>query len=204
MKQRLQISITVAVVFVIGTFDVPAVYADLLWDGGYHEFSEGFEGEIDMINGATADITGGGIGILRSFDTTEVFVYEPSEIDLLRPADLSTANVYGGTINGLFTLGDSVTNIYEASLNFVDAVDSSTINMYVESYNWNPTGGMWGDGLLTGIWLNTSQTFSIEILDLQTIDHVNFIPEPSTVSFVLFGGLALLRGIRRKTRKWKQ
>jgi len=172
-------------VFVISTFDVPSLYADLLWDGGYHEFSEGVEGEIDMINGATADITGGYISILRCLDTSAVFVYEPSEISLLKPFDSSIANVYGGTINSLFTVEDSVTNIYEASLNFVDAVDSSRINMYVESYNWNPTGGTWGDGLLTGIWLNTSQPFSIEIIDLQTINHINFIPEPTTI--ILFG-----------------
>ena len=182
MKKAIMI---IVVVFVMGVCNVPSLYADLLWDGGYHEFSEGVEGEIDMINGATADITGGGIGILRCFDTTEVFVYEPSEISLLKPFDSSTANVHGGTINSLFTVENSVTNIYEASLNFVDAIDSSTINMFVESYNWNPTGGTWGDGLLTGIWLNTSQPFSIEIIDLQTINHINFIPEPSTM--ILFG-----------------
>jgi len=34
---------------VICIFNVPNMYADLLWDGGYREFSEGLEGEIDMI-----------------------------------------------------------------------------------------------------------------------------------------------------------
>ena len=192
MKRKIQITITVVVLSVICTFDAPALYA-LVWNGGYHEFSEGLEDEIDMINGATADITGGGIGVLLCWDTTEVFVYEPSEIDLLRPNDSSTANVYGGTINSLFTLGDSVTNIYEASINFADAVDSSTINMFVENYNWNPTGGKWGDGLLTGTWLNTSQPFSIEIIDLQTINHINFIPEPTTFGLLMIGILIFRR-----------
>ena len=195
--------ITIAVVLVIGTFNGPGLYADLVWDGGYHEFSEGYEWEVWLLNDATGDITGGEIGQLLCWDTSEVFVYEPSEIDLLRPNDSSTANVYGGTINGLFTLGDSVTNIYEVSLNFVDAVDSSTINMYVESYNWNPTGGTWGDGLLTGIWLDSSRMFSIEILDLKTINHINFIPEPSTMSLFVIGSL-MFRAIRKKTGKQKQ
>ena len=194
------------------------VQAEIIWDSGHHVFSEGSETYVTMLNDAsaditggwiwefhmlndtTADITGGEIGQLLCYDTSEVFVYEPSEIDLLRPNDSSTANVYGGTINGLFTLGDSVTNIYEASLNFVDAVDSSTINMYVESYNWNPTGGKWGDGLLTGIWLNTSHLFSIEIIDLQTINHINFVPEPSMMSLLVIGSL-MLRTIKRKTRR---
>ena len=192
-------TITILIVLlVVGVCNVPALYADLVWDGGYHEFSEGLEGEIDMINGATADITGGGIGILRCFDTTEVFVYEPSEISLLKPFGSSTANVFGGTINSLFTVENSVTNIYEASLNFVDAIDSSTINMFVESYNWNPTGGTWGDGLLTGIWLNTSQPFSIEIIDLQTINHINFIPEPSTFGLLMTGILIFRRLAKKK------
>ena len=70
MKRRIQITISIVVLFVIGTFNVPALYADLVWDGGYHEFSEGLEGEIDMINGATADITGGEIGMLLCWDTS--------------------------------------------------------------------------------------------------------------------------------------
>jgi len=110
--------ITIAVVFVIGAFNGPALYADLVWDGGYHEFSEGSEAEVWMSNDATADITGGEIGQLLCWDTSSVFVYEPSEIDLLRPNDSSTANVYGGDINVIFTLGSSDTHIYGGSINY--------------------------------------------------------------------------------------
>ena len=164
-----------------------------LWDGGYHEFSEGFEGEIDMINGATADITGGQIDILRCYDSCGLNIYDDSIIDLVKPFDSSSVYVYGGEINSLFTVGNSTTNIYEASMNFVTADDFSIINMYVENYNWNPTDGQWGYGLLTGTWLNSTDTFSIEILDLDTIDHINFIPEPCTLYFVTIGGLFLYR-----------
>jgi len=174
-----------------------------LWDGGYHEFSEGFEGEIDMINGATADITGGEIGMILSYDNCGLNVYDNSIIDLVKPFDTSSVNIYGGEINSLFTVGNSITNIYEASINFVTAVDASTINMYVENYNWNPTGGQWGDGLLTGTWLNSTETFSIEILNLNSINHVNFIPEPSTMLFFAFGS-SLLAVKRRKPKMKNQ
>ena len=191
MKRRIQITISIVVLFVIGTFNVPALYADLVWDGGYHEFSEGLEGEIDMINGATADITGGEIGILRCWDTSEVFVYEPSEIDLLRPSDFSTANVYSGTIGFLFALGSSNTDIYSASLDWLGAMDSSQVNLYVETYLLDPTGGNFGDGLLTGTWIN-GETFSIDLAGDETIGHIHFVPEPSTL--FLFGlGAMLLR-----------
>lgn len=187
MKKVITILIVLSIFFTVSQVEA------LVWDGGHHEFSEGIEGEILMINGATADITGGQIGILWGQDSSSVDVYAGSEIDLLRPNDSSTANVYGGEINGLFTLGDSTTNIYEASLNYIDAVDTSTINMYVENYNWNPTGGQWGGGLLTGTWLNTTATFSIDLMVPDEISHINFIPEPCTLYFLSIGGLFLYR-----------
>jgi len=144
------------------------------------------------------EVFGGTISALLCQDISTANIYDNDYMGLLKPFDSSTANVYGGTINSLFTVENSVTNIYEASLNFVDAVDSSTINMFVESYNWDPTGGQWGDGLLTGIWLNTSHPFSIEIIDLQTINHINFIPEPTTFSLLMIGIL-----IFRSPRKSK-
>jgi len=187
--------ITIAVVFVIGAFNGPALYADLVWDGGYHEFSEGLEGEIDMINGATADITGGEIGILLCWDTSEVFVYEPSEIDLLRPNDSSTANVYSGTIGFLFALGSSNTNIYSASLDWLGAMDSSQVNLCVETYLLDPTGGNFGDGLLTGTWMN-GETFSIDLAGDETIGHIHFVPEPSSISIFVIGILMFRRSAR--------
>ena len=197
MKRGIQITITVAVVFVAGACNVPLLYADLVWNGGYHEFSEGLEGEIDMINGATADITGGEIGILRCWDTSSVFVYEPSEIDLLRPSDFSTANVYSGTIGILFALGSTETHIYGGSLDWLDPVDLSTVNLYVKSYVLDPTGGDFGDGLLTGFWLDGG-SFSIDLVTDEAISHINFVPEPSCITLMLIGSLILSRITKKK------
>jgi len=190
--------ITTLIVFLmVGVCNVPSLYAELVWDGGYHEFSEGYESEVDMINGATADITGGEIGILRSFDTTEVFVYEPSEINLLKPFDSSVANVFGGTTGYLFAVGSSETHIYGGSLDWLDAMDSSTVNLYVESYVLDPTGGDFGDGLLTGIWLDGG-SFSIDLVTDEAISHINFVPEPSCITFMVIGGLIFSRITKKK------
>jgi len=192
------------------------IQAEIIWDSGHHVYSEGEETwvymyndasadilggiihEFYMYNNTTADITGGYVSVVLGQDTSSVDVYAGSDIGLLRPNDSSTASVYGGEINSLFTLGDSVTNIYQTSLNFVDATDSSTINMFVESYNWNPTGGAWGDGLLTGVWLNTSQPFSIEITYLPTINHINFVPEPATMGLFMIGILMFQRSAKKR------
>ena len=164
-----------------------------LWDGGYHEFSEGFEAEIEMINGATADITGGEIGILACWDSTSVFVYEPSEIGLLRPADSSIANVYGGTINHLFALNLSETRIYGGNINGIDPDDSSIIYLYTDNYAFDPTGGIRDGGLLAGEWFGTGEAFSISLDDVGDIKHITFVPEPCTFYFVTIGGLFLYR-----------
>jgi len=169
--------------------------AEIIWDSGHHAFSEGFEGEVWLLNDATADITGGEIGQLLCWDTSEVFVYEPGEIDLLRPNDSSTANVYSGTIGFLFALGSSNTNIYSASLDWLGAMDSSQVNLYVETYLLDPTGGNFGDGLLTGTWMN-GETFSIDIAGDETIGHIHFVPEPSSMSIFVIGILMFRRSAR--------
>ena len=187
----------VTVLLVMGVCNVPSLYA-LVWDSGYHEFNAGYESEVDMFNDATADITGGEIGILAGWDTSSVFVYEPSEIGLLRPFDSSTANVFDGTINKLFAGGSSITRIYDGSLNVIQAVDTSEIFLYVESYMWDPSGGTHDGGLLTGFWLDTMNPFTIELQIEGVIEHLNFVPEPSTmVLFVL--GCSVLAVNRRKS-----
>ena len=184
-----------AILFIVGVLLTAASsnVEDAVWDGGHHEFSAGYEGEIDMINGATANITGGEIGMILSYDNCGLNIYADSIIDLVKPFEFSSVYVYGGEINGLFTVGNSTTNIYDGLINEIDAIDLSTINLYVESYQIDPTGGIFGDGLLTGTWLVSGSSFSIDLGGSDTINHLNFIPEPCTFYFLSIGGLLLYR-----------
>ena len=204
---KTQIFILLAVVSIL----VCNVQADLIWNSGHHEFSEGNEGFIHMYNDASADISGGWIGefymynetvanvtggeiqVLLGQDTSSVSVYDGSTIGLLRPNDTSTAYVHGGTINHLFALGDSITNIYAGNFPMgFSANDSAIINMYVQTHIWNSDGGSNSEfGLLTGTWLNSGEAFSIDYVDLDAIDHIAFIPEPSMILLVGLGGLML-------------
>ena len=196
MKRGMKITITVAVVFVVGVCNVPSLYA-LVWDGGYHEFSEGYEWEVWLLNDATADITGGEIGQLLCYDTSSIFVYEPSVIDLIKPFESATVDIYGGTITTVFTTGSSLTNIYGGLLDEIEATDLSTLSLYVESYELDPTGGTFGDGLLTGMWLYGG-SFNINLVLDETIDHINFVPEPSMVSIFIIGILMFRRSSRKR------
>jgi len=91
---RTQIFILLGFVSIV----VSSARADLIWNSGHHEFAGGNEGEIRMYNDATADITGGGIGALLSYDTSMLGIYNASTISLLRPSNSSIINIHGGTM----------------------------------------------------------------------------------------------------------
>ena len=77
MKTRI---FSLVVVFL--TISACNVQAEIIWDSGHHEFSEGFEGEVWMLNDATADITGGYIGNLLCYDISSVDTYDGSDLFL--------------------------------------------------------------------------------------------------------------------------
>ena len=199
----------------VSVIGVCNVQAEIVWDSGHHVFSEGSETYVTMLNDASADITGGWIAefYMLNETTAEVFggtilqllcqdtstatIYDNDYMDLLRPNDSSIADVYGGDINVVFTLGSSVTNIYGGTINEIDATDLSIVNIFSESYEFDPTGGAFGDGLLTGTWLYGGG-FSIELVTEETINHLNFVPEPTTLFLFGIGGLIVLKKVRNK------
>jgi len=189
-----RVIIIIAVVLAMGMANVQA---EIVWGSGHHEFSEGFEGEVWLLNDATADITGGEIGALLCYDTSSVDVYDPSAISLIKPFNSSLVNIYGGSINDVFAVGASNTNMYGGNINILDARDFSIVNLYTINYELDPIGGIYNSGLLTGTWINSGDSFSIN-LDEGTINHINFVPEPCTLSFFLTGVL-LFQSRKRKS-----
>ena len=127
------------ILLVVVSVGVGSARADLIWDEGHYEFSEGNESEVYMCNDATADITGGTIGILWGQDSSSINVFDGSTIDLLRPNDYSEAKVYGGEIQVIFALGSSQTDVYGGTIDEIQ--DRSTVNLYTEIYEINPNGG---------------------------------------------------------------
>lgn len=182
--------------------------AEIIWDSGHHVFSEGSETHIYMNNDASADIIGGDIGELYMYDFTEsditgghigallcddssyAYIHDSSSISLIRPNHSSVVDIYDGTINDVLAIGSSITNIHGGSLYILDARESSIVNLYTIVYDFDPSGGFYGAGLLTGEWIGSGASFSINFDD-GTIDHVNFVPEPATILLFGMGGLIL-------------
>lgn len=188
---------------------VGVVRADLIWDSGHREYSAGNEKWVYMYNDASVDITGGRIDELYMYDDTSaevtagkvgilwgqgnsnIEVHEGSEIGLLRPNDNATASVHGGEIQVIFALGSSQTNVYGGTIDEIQA--RSTVNLFVDSYEINPNGGSFNHGFVTGIWLEDGSSFGINLVGVATINHLNFVPEPTSLILLIAGGLSVLR-----------
>jgi hypothetical protein len=214
MKRRMIITFILALVLILCVCNVQA---EITWDGGHHIFSEGSEDYVYMYNEASADIIGGDIGELYMYDFTEsditgghigallcddssyAYIHDSGSISLIRPNHSSVVDIYDGTINDVLAIGSSITNIYGGSLYILDARESSIVNLYTIVYDFDPSGGFYGAGLLTGEWIGSGASFSINF-DEGTIDHVNFVPEPGTVCLFSFGGLVIYH-LRRKRYK---
>ena len=165
----------------------------LTWDTGYHLFDSGSENEVYMINAATADITGGYIGILALYDTCSATL-DGGSIDNLSPFGTSIIDIYSGSVYSLHANDSSQVNVYGCDITSLNTDENSgTISLYTTDYQWDPTGGPGGSGLLTGYWLLSGDSFSIELLFPEDYQYLNFIPEPRVISFALIGTLILIR-----------
>jgi hypothetical protein len=162
-----------SVITLIGTFPVRA---DIFWDGGYHMVIDGDEyGEIFMQNDAVADILGGSIIKLETWD-------------------FSLANIYAGEIDWLFTNESSIINIYGGKLDWLGSWTDSSVNVYAYDVVYHPTGGgVYGNkAWIEGTYFIENIPFSFLFYNEEAYSHVNIVPEPSTF-FLLCLGYMLVR-----------
>ena len=204
---KTQIYILLAVVSIL----VCNVRADLIWNSGHHVFSGGSEDSVEMYLEATAEITGGWISELRTYDNTlaevnggslgAILSYDQSELEftgasnssLIKAFNSSEIRIDGGSIHSMETVDNSIANIYSGSFTNIEAENLSLINLFVEDdYTIDYSGGDFSSGLISGRWLETGTDFSFSVVDTETLSHIQFIPEPSTLLLFLLG-MSVLR-----------
>jgi hypothetical protein len=172
MKTKI-ITIVAAVVLAV----VGPAQADTVWLSGHHEIVDGdVYTEIWMYNDATADMFGGDVFKLETFDITGFDMFT-GVMDILDVHDNSTINIHGGILG---TLG---------------AADDSSVNLYAYDVIYHPTGGYYGRGWLEGKYLDNDLHFSYDLIHMDSISHINVVPEPTTI--LLLGLGAFLVGKKR-------
>ncbi len=191
---------------------VPTVWADLIWDSGHREYSEGNETWVYMYNDASVDVTGGWISELRLYNNTlaavnggslgAILSYDQSKLEftgesnasLIKAFNSSEINIDGGNIHSMETVDNSTANVYSGSFTNIEAENLSLIKLFVEDdYNIDYSGGDFSSGLISGTWLKTGTDFSFSVVDSETLNHIQFVPEPSTLLLLLLG----LGGLRK-------
>jgi hypothetical protein len=151
--------------------------ADIVWESGHHEIIDGdIYTEIWIYNDATADMFGGDVYKLETFDITAFDMFT-GVMDILDVHDNSSINIHGGSLG---TLG---------------AADDSSVNLYAYDVIYHPTGGYYDRGWVEGKYLDNDLYFSYDLIHIDSFSHLNVVPEPATLLLLGFGAF-LVRKIR--------
>jgi len=182
------------------------------WTSGTYEIVSSNNYSMDWINlrnSAVVNMTGGNLGVLYAYDTSE-FNFQGGHIgSTLQFYGTSTVNISSGTINGGFNMyGNSVINITGGILPGFDLVGSSTVanlwggqisgiysqgivniygkNIVIESYNTDSKriSGFWKDGTAFSFIAWRAVPYNSQFV-------IHEIPEPATVSLLLMGIVAV-------------
>jgi len=177
---------------------------------------------LDLVSNDTLLMTGGEINGLNTYNTSAATILgtipmEPMDAGIrwLDAYDSSTINFSGGSVWTFEGYGSSTINIDGGVIRYLDMKESSIahlsggqiqsdigiwddtsyVHIYGYGFDYNSSGGIYGDGLLTGYWLG-DEAFSISLSnreDVITYDQLVFhiIPEPAAFMFFSLGGLLL-------------
>ncbi|MHC4633444.1 MAG: PEP-CTERM sorting domain-containing protein [Planctomycetota bacterium] len=149
--------------------------ADTVWLSGHHEILDGDAyTEIWMYNDATADMFGGDVYKLEMFDT--------SSFDML-----------GGVMDIIIMRNNSVSYIRGGNLGALGAIDNSVVNLYAYDVIHHLTGGHYDRGWVEGKYYLDGASFDFDLGAQNTYQHINIVPEPSTLAFLALGFLAIRR-----------
>jgi hypothetical protein len=166
----------------LGTYDASTinVTAGAINGLSAHEFS-------------SANVSGGTHGTLEAWDSATVKVFPGATLFRLNASGSGTAYMTGGITEYVGAGDSSVMNLYGGVItDCLAAGGSSTINIYGYDFDYDPTGGGYDGGQLTGFWLNGSP-FMLDLYGAETYSHINQVPEPSGLVILALGALLAKR-----------
>ncbi len=140
-------------------------------------------------SGSVVSITGGDIEILKSYESSIVEVYAGTTIGTVWATDVSTASIYGGTINSVSSDGASVVNLHYLTPHghdvYTGVSSTGTLNIYGYGFEWTYSTT---SADFSGYWLNGDPiTFHFRDYQQNDLNRINIVPEPASIAFLGLG-----------------
>jgi len=133
---------------------------------------------------------------ILTWDNATVNFFEGGLATSLSARDSSTVNMAAGATRYLRAGESGTVNLYAGVVSdCLSAWDSGSVNIYGYGFNYDPTGGDWDGGQVTGFYLNGTP-FAIDIYDADTFARTNLVPEPGSLILLSLGSLFV------GSRKW--
>ncbi|HUT30871.1 MAG TPA: PEP-CTERM sorting domain-containing protein [Sedimentisphaerales bacterium] len=162
------------------------------FDGSTLNVVDGYA-EVGAFEYSTINISGAELSGAHAWNYGTVNFYATGQSRALGAGEFGTANMYGGTVEQVGASDSGLLNIYGGLItDCLGASGTSVVNIYGYDFNYDPTGGAYDGGQLTGFWL-TGSPFTVDLYGAETYSHINEIPEPGTLALLALGTLLLRR-----------
>jgi hypothetical protein len=159
------------------------VQADIVWDSGHHEIFDGdVYWEIWMENDATADMWGGDVYQLGTFDSSNFSMYGGT-MDRLMVRGNSVVNIHSGELNQLAIYASGYYKYYDDGT-YEYIYDKGLVNLYAYDVVYHPIGET--NGWIDGKYIANDQYFVFDgISPTSYASNINIVPEPATILLLL-------------------
>jgi len=154
---------------------------------------DGYIRKVDSWDNSTIEISGGTFNSTDPSGNSIISFSGSAQTSGVVVESFGSFDMYGGIATFVGLWGSGVTNLSGGVISdYILATDDSIVNIYGYDLSISTTGGSYGFGQVSGFWDN-DLPFTIDLKDSETYDHVNLIPEPSSLILLTLGVLMLRR-----------
>ena len=172
-------------------------YGDLADYIGTHDSStlNMYDGHADVraLDTSIINISGGTLSLAETWQYGEINISGSAEVEAIGARDFGTVDLYAGIVNRIAVLASAEINIYGGQLTqWLNVIDTGQVNVYGHDLDKTNYGGTYGYGQLYG-YLMDDTYICVDLANPEAYDHINLIPEPTTLSLLILGSLILTR-----------
>ncbi|UCF42783.1 MAG: hypothetical protein JSV99_09360 [Planctomycetota bacterium] len=145
----------------------------------------GGQAEVGACDYSIINISGGTLNGAEAYNYGIVYFSGSAVSNRLISSDFGIINMTGGTVGRIGVGGSGVVNVYMGNItDKISAGGSSIINLYAYDFNYDPSGGIYDGGKITGYWILDDSYFDIDLYGSDTFSHIYVIPKLVSEAYV--------------------